>query len=109
MVEKKKKDEIVSILENYDFIISKLTRDFAILTKHLQVLTDVIETIEQKIKEAEKINRKISEKNNNQVLALKNERFDLLKEIEKLIDKKQKDILDQIKKELEKFNLKKSL
>ena len=109
MPENKKTNEISNLLENYDFIISKLTRDFAILTKHLQVLTDVIETIEQKIKESVKISREISEKNNNQILSFKKECETLLKEIEKMIEKKQQDAIKEIKKEIEKLNKKDSV
>ena len=109
MPENKKTNEISNLLENYDFIISKLTRDFAILTKHLQVLTDVIETIEQKIKESVKISREISEKNNNQILSFKKECETLLKEIEKMIEKKQQDTIKEIKKEIEKLNKKDSV
>ncbi len=92
----KRLKQTAELIEKYDFIISKQTKDFASLVKHIEKISGFVENINKEIqKQADKQNNLFLE-TEKKFSVIEEKQVKIIRNFEKTVEKKITDIIYQL-------------
>lgn len=103
-------EKTAKLIEKYDFIVSKQTKDFATLVKHIEQISQYTETIKNEIKKQAEKQDELFSQTQKMLSLIEQKQVKLIENFERAIEEKITDILSQLNAiEKRVFNLNKQL
>ncbi len=103
-------EKTAKLIEKYDFIVSKQTKDFATLVKHIEQISQYTETIKNEIKKQVEKQDELFSQTQKMLSLIEQKQVKLIENFERAIEEKITDILSQLNAiEKRVFNLNKQL
>ncbi len=103
-------EKTAKLIEKYDFIVSKQTKDFATLVKHIEQISQYTETIKNEIKKQAEKQDELFSQTQKMLSLIEKKQVKLIESFERAVEEKITDILSQLNAiEKRVFNLNKQL